>query len=946
LNIPFSTDGTANSYQWYKDNVLIPGATSASLSLPGMTAVDVGFYQVKITSAVVPFLVLESMLYTVITDPCATATPTSGDVDTGFAPLIDVPSTFSQVELQSTGKIITESGGTMINSVSRQGLLRFLPDGTLDNSFTANVNTSPFLVQPNDQILASYYGGSYAYLVRMDVNGNEDAAFTANVPQYYSGYITAVALQSDNKILVAANEYLSQPFIQRLNPDGTFDASLPGADGLDVSVIRIQSDGSILVGGQFTGGITRLDPSGNVDPTFLAVISDFVSDIAVQTDGKILVAGQFLYVNDIPKRALVRLLPDGNIDNSFTALGITNLIESGFHIRKIALQTDDKIILAGEFESMNGASRKNIVRLNPDGTVDCSFDPGVSTDLGITGLALPSDNQILISGSFGDYDGTPRFGLARINSSSAGTTITITLQPTDATVCEGTTATFQTAATGTTGITYQWQFSPDGVVPYADIADGSGYSGVSTTTLSVNTTSGFGAGRYRCRINGDLAAEVITSDKALTVNPNPAAPGATGGAACTSGAIVLTASGAAAGQYRWYTVPTGGTALTGEVNATYTTPVITTTTTYYVSINNGTCESATRTPVAATINMAPSPPTTTGGSSCVAAAIALSASGGSPGEYRWYANATGGTDLGLGNDTFTTPVISVTTIYHVAINNGICESSRTPVTATIEVVPKPSIVTSNCTATGATLTGPAGFTSYAWSNGATTQVIAVNTAGTYTLIVTSSGGCTSPASDPVTFAASFCNQPPVLQPTPVTTTVQGTVTVNVSSIATDLDNNIDLSTLQVIAQPASGANAFINTNFELVVDYTGVTFAGTDQLTIELCDVAGACVQEIITIEVAGDITVFNALSPNGDGKNDVFFIEYINALPETQQNKVTILNRWGSVVFETTDYDNTNNVFRGLSNSGSELPSGTYYYVIEFTSGSSKRTGFISLRR
>jgi gliding motility-associated-like protein len=282
----------------------------------------------------------------------------------------------------------------------------------------------------------------------------------------------------------------------------------------------------------------------------------------------------------------------------------------------------------------------------------------------------------------------------------------------------------------------------------------------------------------------------------------------------------------------------------------------------------------------------------------------------------------------------------------VAINNGICESSRTPVTATIEVVPKPGIVTSNCTATGATLTGPAGFSSYAWSNGATTQAIAVNTAGTYTLIVTSSGGCNSPASDPVTFAASFCNQPPVLQPTPVTTTVQGTITVNVSSIATDLDNNIDLSTLQVITQPASGATAFINANFELVVDYAGVTFAGTDQLTIQLCDVAGACAQEVITIEVAGDITVFNALSPNGDGKNDVFFIEYINALPETQQNKVTILNRWGSVVFETTNYDNTNNVFRGLSDSGTELPSGTYYYVLEFASGAPKRTGFISLRK
>lgn len=946
LNIPFSTGGTANSYQWYKDNVAIPGATSPSYSLPGATAAAVGFYHVRITSAVVPFLELRSETYTVITDPCASTTPTSGDLDTGFAPLIDVPSTFNQVEVQSTGKIITESGGTLINSVSRQGLLRFLPDGTLDNTFAANINTSPFLVQPNDQILASYYGGGYAYLVRMDANGNEDAAFTANVPQYYSGYVSAVALQSDNKILVAGNEYMSQPFIQRLNPDGTADGYLPDATGLDVSVIRIQTDGYILVGGQFIGGIARLDPTGVLDPSFLADIDDFVSDIAIQSDGRILVGGQFRFVNDIPKRALVRLLPDGSIDNSFSALGITNLTESGFNIRKIALQTDGKIVLAGEFESINGADRKNLVRLNSDGTVDCLFDAGVSTDLPIVGLALPSDSQILISGSFGDYDGTQRYGLARVNS-GGGTGISITLQPSDAIVCEGATAAFSTAATGTTNITYQWQFSPDGIVPFADIADGGGYSGTATANLSVNTTGGFGEGRYQCRINGDLAAEVFTNDEGLFINPLPSPPGTSGAALCGSGSLTLTASGTTNGNYRWYTLSTGGTAISGEVNDTYVTPSLTGTTTYFVSIHDGTCESGTRTPVTATINSLPGAPGATGASSCTAAALTLSATGGAPGEYRWYATATGGTAIaGETNDTYLTPILTVTTTFHVALNDGTCESSRTPVTATIENVAKPSVVTSNCNAAGATLSGPAGFASYAWSNGGTSQAINVTVAGTYTLVVTSSGGCTSPVSDPVTFTAAFCNQPPVLQPTTVTTTVQGTATINLTSLTSDLDNNVDLTTLQIITQPSSGAVAAINASFELVVDYTDVDFVGTDQVTLQVCDVAGACVQEVITIEVAGDITVFNALSPNGDGLNDVFFIQYIDALPETQQNKVTIFNRWGTVVFETTNYDNSNNVFRGLSNSGAELPSGTYYYTIEFTSGAEKRTGFISLRR
>ncbi|MBX7126699.1 MAG: gliding motility-associated C-terminal domain-containing protein, partial [Cyclobacteriaceae bacterium] len=332
---------------------------------------------------------------------------------------------------------------------------------------------------------------------------------------------------------------------------------------------------------------------------------------------------------------------------------------------------------------------------------------------------------------------------------------------------------------------------------------------------------------------------------------------------------------------------------------------------------------------------------------CVAASLVLSASGGSPGEYRWYTVATGGTALpGEVNDTYVTPVIVVTTIFHVALNNGSCESSRTPVTASINSVAKPALTTSNCTAIGAVLSGPAGFASYTWSDSETTPSINIVAAGTYTLVVTSSSGCSSPPSDPVTFTSAFCNQPPVLQATTATTTIQGIVTIDLSSLATDLDNNLDISTLAVVVQPSSGATATINSNHELIVDYSNVSFAGIDELTVQVCDIAGACVQQVITIEVAGDITVFNAVSPNGDGKNDVFFIEYINDLPETKQNKVTILNRWGSVVFETTNYDNTTNVFRGLSDNGSELPSGTYYYILQFTSGASKRTGFISLRR
>jgi len=108
----------------------------------------------------------------------------------------------------------------------------------------------------------------------------------------------------------------------------------------------------------------------------------------------------------------------------------------------------------------------------------------------------------------------------------------------------------------------------------------------------------------------------------------------------------------------------------------------------------------------------------------------------------------------------------------------------------------------------------------------------------------------------------------------------------------------------------------------------------------------GACAQQELSIEVGGDVTLFNALSPNDDGKNDFFFIQYIDLLTQTQNNRVTIYNRWGDVVWEGSDYNNATVAFDGTSTNGKDLPTGTYFYKIEFSSGLKPITGFLSLKR
>lgn len=86
---------------------------------------------------------------------------------------------------------------------------------------------------------------------------------------------------------------------------------------------------------------------------------------------------------------------------------------------------------------------------------------------------------------------------------------------------------------------------------------------------------------------------------------------------------------------------------------------------------------------------------------------------------------------------------------------------------------------------------------------------------------------------------------------------------------------------------------------------------------------------------LAGNVAVYNGITPNGDGNNDFFFIDGIENYPN---NSVQIFNRWGVKVYETTGYDNIDNVFKGTSNGRitlnekDQLPTGTYFYVINYT--------------
>lgn len=228
-----------------------------------------------------------------------------------------------------------------------------------------------------------------------------------------------------------------------------------------------------------------------------------------------------------------------------------------------------------------------------------------------------------------------------------------------------------------------------------------------TPSVSVSTTYYIDATSNSCTTptRTPIVAAISAS---LSINGTPAAR-------CDAGTVTLSAA-ASGGVLSWFTVASGGTAI--ATGASFTTPILNTTTTYYVEANSGTCSSV-RIPVVATINITPTVTSTTPGARCDAGTVVLGATA-SAGTLNWYDLATGGTLLGTGN-SFTTPSITATTTYYVEAIFAGCTMARTPVLATVYATPSVATTTpgSRCDLGAVTLSATASAGTISWFAAAT-----------------------------------------------------------------------------------------------------------------------------------------------------------------------------------------------------------------------------------
>lgn len=238
---------------------------------------------------------------------------------------------------------------------------------------------------------------------------------------------TASVVSNPVRLAVKPTAY---PQGMRLDP--SFDLAVESDTSGTINVVAPYTfDGTatvdkIVVGGSFirvagNGAIRRialLDRlTGQLDSSFVAAINWDVNAVVVQSDGKIVVAGNFSTVNGTTKSNLVRLNPNGSIDSTFNPGGSG---PGGAVLAMVRQPADGKLVIGGQFNSYNGNPANRVARLNADGTLDSSFLLGSAQGVNnnVNAIALdPVTGNIVLGGSFTQHsDGTTVNRIVRLNA--------------------------------------------------------------------------------------------------------------------------------------------------------------------------------------------------------------------------------------------------------------------------------------------------------------------------------------------------------------------------------------------------------------------------------------------------------------------------------------------------------------------------------------------------
>ncbi|MFY8034173.1 MAG: hypothetical protein ACOVMN_06610, partial [Flexibacteraceae bacterium] len=397
-----------------------------------------------------------------------------GSLDATFNPGTGTDLLIRKIAVQADGKIIICGDFNTYNGTSRNRIARLNTNGSLDDTFNpgtgADLAIRNIAVQDNGKIIicgdfTSYNGTTINRIARLNVNGSLDDSFNPGTGA--SNNVNTIALQeADGKIVIGGNfttfNGTGRNRIARLNANGSLDVSFNPGTGAsnNVNTIALQeADGKIVIGGNFTtfngtgrNRIARLNANGSLDDSFNpgTGANASVETIAMQADGNIIIGGNFTTFNSTSINRIARLNTNGILDDSFnpgTGAGST--------VNSISLQSDGKIVIVG-MNTFNGILVSRIARLNTNGSLDDTFNPGIGTDFNVRGAnnivrttALQADGNIIIGGDFTSYSDSIITRIARLfGSYNCTTPATPTISGTTTFCTGGSTLLTSSAETG------------------------------------------------------------------------------------------------------------------------------------------------------------------------------------------------------------------------------------------------------------------------------------------------------------------------------------------------------------------------------------------------------------------------------------------------------------------------------------------------------------------
>ncbi|RZJ63411.1 MAG: T9SS type B sorting domain-containing protein [Flavobacterium sp.] len=402
---------------------------------------------------------------------------------------------------------------------------------------------------------------------------------------------------------------------------------------------------------------------------------------------------------------------------------------------------------------------------------------------------------------------------------------------------------------------------------------------------------------------GGMPGDPLLNISTSTTMVIPTITSTTPASQCGPGALILQAT-ATGGTVHWYDSATGGNLI--AMGNGLTTPVLSTTTTYYVNAFDASCSAGTRIPVVATVNDIPTVVATTAPAQCEGVAI-LSATA-SSGTINWYTEAVGGTPIATG-ETFETPYLSESTTYYAeALSGGNCPGARVQLNVIIYPLPQvsPTIELGFCEGSSLVLNAFQPNLSYLWSTGETTSQITITTQGIYSVTLSTPENCTA-----IQYFQVLHDAIPV---------IGGAVVVgNELTIYTTNTGNFEYSIDGVTWQSSP---VFVIDGSPISMVYAqSVSNCGSDDLPFE----------QIIVIP--------NYFTPNADSFHDQWTVNGMIFHPDA---RITVFDRYGKLI---TTLTNQKMFWDGTYN-GQFLPSTDYWFVLKLNDELPEVKGHFALKR